>query len=516
MDFTLANDKVTVAEWLRKRFMKTENWYRLFLALICLGLMLFLAINNAQAGPRQQAETDYAAVDGYLNTQMNDLGIPGMALGIVEDGEIAHLQGYGTADSTGREVTPQTPFHVGSVTKSFTALAVMQLVEAGKIDLDAPIQAYLPWFTLADEEAAAKITVRNLLNHTSGISTYDGNRGFTSNEDLEARVRGLNNRALSEPVGETFQYSNINYDIAGFIVEKVSGQSYADYVAEHIFEPLEMRHAYASEADALADGLAAGHLYMFGKAVELNRSTPPSHLPSGYLMASAEDLAHYAVAQLNDGRYGDAQIVSPENMFELQRPAVPTTTGDSTYAMGWVNGSMDGTSTLWHDGADGRNYAIMILMPDSDSGFILLANAIGFAQVRQGHELALNIFNLLNGKPAAPVSSSFGPMFLYWAIVLTPFLMLLGIVLTWRYWRGKSMLHTLLVVLLFGGTASLWLIVMSNLLQSPIWSGFRVNISNPELAYSLLAGTVLGFGWSVVFTVVNLWVWGRKERFVGQ
>jgi hypothetical protein len=255
---------------------------------------------------------------------------------------------------------------------------------------------------------------------------------------------------------------------------------------------------------------------MFGKAVESDRSTPPSHLPSGYLIASVEDLAHYAVAQLNEGRYGDAQILSPENMAELHSPAAPMTTGDITYAMGWVNGSMDGTPTLWHDGADGRNYAIIILMPDSDSGFILLANAIGFAQVQQGHELALNIFNLLNGKPAAPVSDSFGPMFLYWAIVLTPFLMLLGIALTWRYWRGKSVLHTLLVVLLFGGTALLWLIVMHNLMQSPIWSGFRVNIASPELAYSLLASTVLGFGWSVVYPVMNLWAWRGEKRSLGQ
>ena len=247
--------------------MNTQNWYRISLVLICLSMVLALAMNKAETSMASQAEAEFAAIDDYVSSQMDDLRIPGMALGIIEDGQIAHLQGYGAADATGREVTAQTPFHIGSVTKSFTALAVMQLVEEGKIELDAPVQQYLPWFTLADEEAAAKITVRNLLNHTSGISTYDGNRGFASDENLEMRVRGLQNIGLREPVGETFQYSNINYGIAGLIVETVSGQTYADYVSEHIFAPLEMRHSYASETPALADGLAAGHLYMFGQAV---------------------------------------------------------------------------------------------------------------------------------------------------------------------------------------------------------------------------------------------------------
>ena len=165
--------------------MNTLKGYRIFFALLCLTLMLVLTIGNVKASPTLQGETDFAAIDAYVTEQMNNLGIPGMALGIVQDGQIVHLQGFGVADSSGRAVTPQTPFFIGSVTKSFTALAVMQLVEAGKIDLDAPVQTYLPWFELADKEASAKITVRNLLNHTSGISTKDGNRDLFSQQGLE-------------------------------------------------------------------------------------------------------------------------------------------------------------------------------------------------------------------------------------------------------------------------------------------------------------------------------------------
>ena len=218
--------------------------------------MLVLTIGNVKASRILQGETDFAAIDAYVTEQMNNLGIPGMALGIVQDGQIVHLQGFGVADSSGRAVTPQTPFYLGSVTKSFTTLAVMQLVEAGKIDLDTPVQKYLPWFELADKEASAKITVRNLLNQTTGISTKDGNRFWTSQQGLEETVRGLNKIQLTQPVGTTYQYSNLNYSIAGLIVEKVSGQSYADYVTQHIFEPLDMRHSYASHTPALADGLS--------------------------------------------------------------------------------------------------------------------------------------------------------------------------------------------------------------------------------------------------------------------
>jgi CubicO group peptidase (beta-lactamase class C family) len=278
--------------------MNTFKWNRIFFALICLTLVLALPIGNVKANPTLQGETDFAAIDAYVTEQMNDLDIPGMALGIVQDGQIVHVQGFGVADSSGRTVTPQTPFYIGSVTKSFTALAVMQLVEAGKIDLDAPVQIYLPWFELADKEASAMITVRHLLNQTTGISEKDGNRFWPSQQGLEETVRGLDTIQLAQPVGTTYQYCNINFMITGLIVEKVSGQSYADYVTQHIFEPLDMRHSYASRAPALADGLAEGHIYMFGRVFRDEGPMPPANLPAGTLIASVEDLSHYLIAQL--------------------------------------------------------------------------------------------------------------------------------------------------------------------------------------------------------------------------
>ena len=180
-------------------------------------------------------------------------------------------------------MTPQTPFIIGSVAKSFTALAIMQLVEANKIDLDAPVQRYLPWFRVADEKASAEITVRHLLNHTSGISTktgrsYQGN-GDTSDTALEQAVRKLKSAELTAPVGSKHQYSTINYSVLGLIVQTVAGQSYESYVQAKILDPLQMRNSFTSEAAAQPAGLATGYNYWFGRPrASTRRTTGASYL----------------------------------------------------------------------------------------------------------------------------------------------------------------------------------------------------------------------------------------------
>ena len=479
--------------------MNTLKWYRRFFAPICLTLVLALNIGNVTASPALQGEPNFAAIDAYISTQQKDLGIPGMALGIVWDGQIAHLQGFGTADSSGRAVTPQTPFYLGSVTKSFTALAVMQLVEAGQVDLDAPVQTYLPWFELADKEASAKITVRNLLNQTSGISEKDGNRFWTSKQELEEKIRGLDTIQLTRPVGTTFQYSNLNYDIAGLIVEKISGQPYAEYISQHVFEPLDMRHSYASRAAALADGLAAGHHYMFGRVFGDEGAMPPAQLPSGFLIASAEDLTHYAMAQLNEGRYGEPSILSPQGIAELHAPAILTKGGDP-YGMGWAISPWDGTSVVWHGGDSSRFLSQLYLLPERGSAIVLLSNASGYEQESQVHKMATGVLMMLYDKPSpGPVSLPFGTRFQYWALLLTPFLLIAGIVLVWRN-RER------------GG---IWLIILTAILNlAVVFAMFRLALNritlpsmlvfHPELGYALIAIATIGIGWSVVYTAMSL------------
>jgi hypothetical protein len=261
-----------------------------------------------------------------------------------------------------------------------------------------------------------------------------------------------------------------------------------------------MSHSYASRAPALADGLAGGHHYMFGHAFERDYDVPLSNGPGGGLIASVEDMTHYAMAQLSDGRYGDTAILSAQGIAEMHAPAI-STGGGQHYAMGWVVDAADGMPVIQHTGDIGTFHSVAVLMPDRGSGFVLLANASGFEQTGQVDGIAVGVFNLLNGKAPAPVSLPINVRFLYWAVLLTPVLMILGIAYSWWRWRNKGVGHILLIVLLYSGVALLWLIVVPRSTESPFSA---IRFVHPELGYAVLASAVLGFGWSLIYTVMNL------------
>src|SRR5688500_4653068 len=155
---------------------RRSNMFRKIAFLSGMILVLLLVVFGVRRSFAQASPTDFEAVDTYITTRMKELGVPGAALVIVQGDHIAHLKAFGVADASGRPVTPQTPFFTGSTGKSFTALAIMQLVEAGKIKLDAPVQTYLPWFQVADADASKMITVRHLLKHLSGLPNSTGQK----------------------------------------------------------------------------------------------------------------------------------------------------------------------------------------------------------------------------------------------------------------------------------------------------------------------------------------------------
>ena len=177
------------------------NLRRLLFPSLLVGAVLAITLRvfakRASAKPVTDSASYYDEIDAYVEQQMHRLKMPGVSLAIVEGDKIVHLRGFGQARPDGEAPTPQTPFFIGSLTKSFTALAVMQLVEAGKIDLDAPVQRYLPWFRVADPQASAQMTVRHLLNQTSGLPTSSGeiqladfdNRPGATERQARARYR---------------------------------------------------------------------------------------------------------------------------------------------------------------------------------------------------------------------------------------------------------------------------------------------------------------------------------------
>ena len=207
----------------------------MYQVIVTCGLLSFLALSVRPLPAQAFSQThtpDFTGIDRYVTAQMQEAQIPGLALGIVHGDQIVHLRGFGVANPAGQPVTPQTPFILGSLSKSFTALAIMQLIDAGKMALDAPVQRYLPWFRVADSNASAQIRVYHLLHQTSGLPTPAGGEAMagTGEATLEQRVRELSTVALTQPVGSTFQYSNANYLVLGLLVQVVSGQSYGAYI----------------------------------------------------------------------------------------------------------------------------------------------------------------------------------------------------------------------------------------------------------------------------------------------
>jgi CubicO group peptidase (beta-lactamase class C family) len=399
----------------------------------------------SKTAPRKPPSSNptYEDLDAYLQQQIKRLRIPGISLAVVEGDQITHLRGFGEARPGGETPTPETPFLIGSLTKSFTALGVMQLVEAGEVDLDAPVQRYLPWFRVADPQASAQITVRHLLNQTSGIPTNPGwipLADFDSSPDaMERQAREFAEVELIHPVGSAFEYSNANYNLLGLIIEAASGESYQDYIQNHIFSPLEMDHSYTAKSAARQDNLAVGHRFWFwfpSPAPEL--PIPEGSLPSGQLISSAEDMAHYLIAHLNGGRYEEAQILSQAGISKLHRGAAESVEmgiSMGEYAMGWYESDLNHTKLIWHTGLVPDFSSYMALLPEQKKGLVLLANSGHFMMQPLMSALGEGAAKQLAGQEPAPLQLGFLP-WLMRGLLLIPLLQAVGVAATLRRLRS--------------------------------------------------------------------------------
>jgi CubicO group peptidase (beta-lactamase class C family) len=352
------------------------------------------------------SEEDFSRIDSYVETQLQEAGIPGAALVIVERDEITHVRGFGFSVPQEQPVTADTVFFLGSVSKSFTALAIMQLVEAGRVDLDAPVRKYLPWFRVADTEATGQITVRHLLHHTSGLSTYAGrthlSRRDTSDEAIDRRVRALRKVRPTAGVGERYQYSNANYSTLGAIIEAASGHSYEDYIQEHIFDPLEITSSFTSVEEAKRHNMVTGYRYWFGQPI------PVSDLPysrgdvaAAYLTSCAKDMGNYLLAHMNGGAFHSTRILSEDGITKMQTPEK-----NSYYAMGWIVGSVNGRCIISHNGVTPTSYAYMAMLPEQERGYVLLVNAGNFLSGPDIHSFGVYTSIPLLGLGAPRVSKA--------------------------------------------------------------------------------------------------------------
>ena len=502
------------------------------LAAVCLMLTVFLKASGISAARPSRAAPDFAAVDRYIETQMKEARIPGVALAVIQGERIVYLRGYGITGPSGQPVTPQTPFMIASTIKAFTALAVMQLVEAGQVELDAPVQRYLPWFRAGNESDSAPITVRHLMNHTSGLSAAAGNEVPPSTDmsaaALENRVRRLNAAQLDRPVGVGFEYSSANYDTLGLIVQTVSGQSYETYLQEHVFVPLDMRLTFTSLADADQHGLATGYRSWFGFPVPFDAPRPRAYLPSGWAVSSTvEDLAHFAIAQLNGGQYGDMSLVSSTSIAAMVQPAVQSYSATQYYGMGWNVAPIAGVQTDWV-GGDAPNFqARLLLAPQQQLGIVVLMN-LDSVNVNAGRlDLHEGVLNLLLNQPLPEVTTPhYLPVFIpLVAILIVTLIFAVAMVRSIRMLRRW---HTTPEQQPHGWRSVIWHagphLALHLAWASLLLIGFPLVANQslpflmlyiPDLGYTLVVSAMLILGWGLVRMALIVLALRNAERMAG-
>ena len=439
--------------------------------------LLTIALAACVGGARAQDAGTLERIDAFVAQQVADSGLPGVAIVVLQDNRAPHVRGFGH-DGRGKPISGDTPFPIGSLTKSFTALLVRKSVDAGQLDVDAPVQRWLPWFRVADPDASSRITLRHLLNQTSGFSRADGiapllgpppgrsqggpapsgggerseRGGKRSNRaSLDELTRGLGSVALNRPVGASFEYSNLNFVLLAAVLEVATGQPWRELVRTRVLEPLAMTHSHVDHAAARRDGMTTVHQIVFGvprarDSVDLL----PAFEPTGGLVASANDMARYLQMLLAGGAAPGApsgRVVSAAGVAQLLAPASPAAHStllsadfDFRYAEGWFVGPFGAaTDARWHLGSLTPFAAWMVLMPQTKQAVVVLINAntelpVGGVSAALSR-LPIGIVNLLHGQPAPQglsVRAAYGRF-----IVIAGIVIALTALLAWRAARAR-------------------------------------------------------------------------------
>jgi CubicO group peptidase (beta-lactamase class C family) len=276
------------------------------------------------------------------------------------------------------------------------------------------------------------MTVRHLLNQTSSLPLWQSEIAMADFDDrrdaIERQARELSTLKISRPAGSKCEYSNFNYNILGLIIESASGESYVDYIQNHIFDPLDMRHSYTSKAEAKPNGLAVGHRHWFSLPFPApDMPVPGGSLPSGQLISCAEDMAHYLIAHINGGRYCEVQILSQAGIDEMHRGVMELKMGELSggfYGMGWFDIDLGQTKTYSHGGNVPDFSAFMAIVPEQKKGAVLLLNADPYGLPIITEEVGMGMTALLAGQPPAPIRLDF----IQWIMRCLPLIPLLQIV----------------------------------------------------------------------------------------
>lgn len=321
------------------------------------------------------------AVESFVTDWLVTDSIPGAALAVVEGDSLRYADGFGARDlSANAPATPETLFPIGSCTKTITALAIAQLVDRNDLAFDDSVTTYVDHLSNAPGEP---ITIAELLSHTSGMPTDGSSTAlvtpvpFSGERDLHRYVSGSVDRRLTDE--ERFMYYNTGYIILGRVVEAVSGERFADYVAEHIHEPLRMERSAFDRGQVHGNDDAAA-TYVMGEDGPEAAPFPYDELvhPPGGMASSARELSRYLRAMMHGGAFDGGRVVSEGLLSELQDPNATRARlldeAERGYGYGWQTLPLLGDELVWHSGSVGVGTAFIGYLRETDRGVVLLCN----------------------------------------------------------------------------------------------------------------------------------------------
>ena len=341
-----------------------------------------------------------AGFDARVDAVREASGTPGMAIAIVEDGKVVLAKGYGVRKmGAPQKVDADTIFTIGSTAKAMTSAALATLVDAGKLNWDDKVADRLPGFQMYDAWVSREITVRDLLVHRSGLGLGAGDllyvpRGSYSRAEIVRRLRYIK-PATSFRNG--YAYDNVLYIVAGQLIEAVSGQTWEDYVREHLFKPAGMKSAAAEYDRIFSNSNRAQPHARYGgqvrglgpqRILDERDHLPQSAAPAGLVAASANDMARWLQIQLGQGAipgggrlFSEAQAkamwtpVTPIPIADLPAPISATQPSFQAYALGWEVRDYRGTKIIWHAGGVYGSTSVVVLIPEKKVGFAIEVNS---------------------------------------------------------------------------------------------------------------------------------------------
>ncbi len=357
------------------------------IALAFLPALVLLAVSHgpANAASAQSVDDAMYAFEDAIEEQMEAWQTPGLAVAVVKDGKVAYAKGFGYRDrGEALEVTDETLFPIGSCTKAFTGTAMALLADEGKLDLDAPVAGYIPWFRMADDYAAQNVTARDMLLHRTGLPRYDSFLALRPDLTRKELVEALRYLAPDKPFRYAFAYDNVMYAAAGFLLEQVSKKSWEDFVRERLFAPLGIEAAFFSVNDLAKERNAAKpYMVVGGKLTEVPYANLDAVGPAGSIISNVREMAKWIIFNLDKGKAGDEQIISEKAMAGVHAPQIMTGKPGSpempfsAYGLGWGVTDYRGHMFLTHDGETDGFHASISFMPDDGLGVVILTNRSG-------------------------------------------------------------------------------------------------------------------------------------------